>query len=163
VCRAYDPDEDATALWACKQEFERELGGNTGDEEKTSRYESKLTEQYRDRYLEWVARCVSDSPGCLQVAPAADRGLDGYVFVLPERLAMIWDAAVLNELFVRGHRRGDGTADALLSAAVEHVESQSLPLDRLVLDVDPENERAKAFYGKHGFDSWGELVARELD
>jgi len=39
---------------------------------------------------------------------------------------------------------------------------QSLPLDRLVLDVDPDNERARAFYDRWGFEPWGEMVAREL-
>jgi len=39
---------------------------------------------------------------------------------------------------------------------------QDLPLDRLVLDVDRENGRARAFYERHGFDHWGEVVARQL-
>lgn len=162
MCRAYDPKADETALWVCKRQFERELGSKTGQPNKETRYESKLTEAYRERYLEWAANCVSESPGCIQVAPGDDRALDGYVFVLPERFAMIWDGAVLNEFYVREHRRGEETAENLFEAAIDHVESQSLPMDRLVLDVDPDNDRARAFYEKHGFESWGELVARDL-
>jgi ribosomal protein S18 acetylase RimI-like enzyme len=89
--------------------------------------------------------------------------LVGYVFVLPERLAMVWDAAVINELYVAPDYRGTGVADDLLAAAVDLASDQSLPLDRVVLDVDPANERARAFYDRHGFEPWGELVAREVD
>jgi ribosomal protein S18 acetylase RimI-like enzyme len=32
----------------------------------------------------------------------------------------------------------------------------------MVLDVDPNNDRAKAFYERHGFEPWGEMVARSL-
>jgi GNAT superfamily N-acetyltransferase len=59
---------------------------------------------------------------------------------------------------------GDGTggADAPLNTAVELAREQDLPLERLLLDVDPDNERAAAFYRRHGFEPWGEVVAREL-
>jgi ribosomal protein S18 acetylase RimI-like enzyme len=77
-------------------------------------------------------------------------------------MAMIWDAAVLNELFVRPAHRGTGVADDLLEAALDVARGQDLPLDRIVLDVDPSNERARAFYERFGFAPWGEMVAREL-
>jgi len=66
-----------------------------------------------------------------------DPNLVGYVFVLPERLAMIWDAAVINELYVVPESRGTGVADELMGAAVALAGDQDLPLDRIVLDVDP--------------------------
>ncbi|RDZ89486.1 GNAT family N-acetyltransferase, partial [Haloferax sp. Atlit-6N] len=83
-------------------------------------------------------------------------------FVLPESLAFVWDAAVLNEIFVAPDYRGTGVADALMNAAVESARAQDLPLDRMVLDVDRENDRAQAFYERYGFDHWGEMVARDL-
>ena len=92
----------------------------------------------------------------------ADGGLTGYVFVLPERLALVWDAAVVNELYVAPERRGTGVADDLLAAATDVAREQDLPLDRLLLDVDPGNERARTFYERHGFGHWGEIVARPL-
>jgi ribosomal protein S18 acetylase RimI-like enzyme len=92
-----------------------------------------------------------------------DQDLVGYVFVLPERLAMVWDAAVINEIYVSPEHRGTGVADDLMDAAVALAGDQDLPLDRIVLDVDPKNERAKAFYDRHGFEPWGEMVARSLD
>ncbi|PSP81388.1 GNAT family N-acetyltransferase [Halobacteriales archaeon QS_1_68_20] len=167
--RPYDLDGpgEAEALWDCKRAFERELGAS-GGEEKVETYEGKLTEAYRERYLDWVRRCVADDPRCVTVAalpPGACGGataLAGYVFVLPERLSMVWDAAVLNEIYVHPDNRGTGLADQLMDAAVALARDQDLPLDRLVLDVDRENERASAFYERHGFEHWGEMVAREL-
>ncbi|MES3161289.1 MAG: GNAT family N-acetyltransferase [Halorubrum sp.] len=87
----------------------------------------------------------------------------GYVFVLPERLSFIWDAAVLNELYVAPEHRGTGVADDLVTAALDVAADQTLPLDRLVLDVDPTNQRARAFYERHGFENWGEMVARPVE
>lgn len=177
--RAYDPEDDRDALWSLKRAFEHELGG-LGGETKAERYEGKLTPDYRERYADWVERCVERDPGCVVVAEArgaeetdADAAdtigagspgspLAGYAFVLPEDLALVWDAAVLNELYVREAVRGTGLADALLEAAVEHARTQDPPLPRMVLDVAPDNRRARAFYERHGFEPWGEMVAREL-
>jgi ribosomal protein S18 acetylase RimI-like enzyme len=168
--RPYDPDTDADGLYDCKLAFERGLGETTGGDEKTTAYEKKLTDSYRERWLAWVERCVADDERCVTVAVdgAAESasGSDevvGYVFVLPERLAMIWDAAVINELYVAPDYRGTGVADDLVAAAVDLAADQSLPLDRIVLDVHPANERARAFYDRHDFESWGEMVARPVD
>jgi GNAT superfamily N-acetyltransferase len=176
--RPYEPERDRDALWACKRGFERGLGTGTGDDAKAARYEGKLTADYREAWLDWVDRCVADDERCVTVASAPDvagngpdetdrdgeetQHLFGYVFVLPERLAYVWDAAVLNELFVVPPARGTGVADDLMAAAVALARDQSLPLDRLVLDVDRENERARAFYERHGFAHWGEMVAKDL-
>ena len=166
--RPYDPDRDADGLYDLKLAFERGLGENTGGDEKAAAYEGKLTDAYRERWLDWVDRCVDDDPRCVTVAvdrSEAESGASvvGYVFVLPERTAMIWDAAVLNEIYVAPHYRGTGVADDLIDAALALAADQDLPLDRLVLDVDPANERARRFYDRHGFEPWGEMVARQVD
>jgi len=49
-----------------------------------------------------------------------------------------------------------------MESAIETARTQDLPLDRLVLDVDADNERAYRFYERHGFSTWGEMVARKL-
>lgn len=162
--RPLDPDaeRDRAALWDLKRSFELDL---PDDPEKRRAYEGKVTPEYRERYLAWVERCLADESRSVLVADhgGSDPGsIAGYVFVLPERLAMVWDAAVLNEIFVRPDARGTGVADDLLDAAIEVARDQSLPLDRMVLDVDRENERARAFYRRHGFENWGEMVARDL-
>lgn len=164
-CRPYEPDRDEAELWRLKTEFERGLGSNTGDEEKSAVYDAKLTEAYGERYLDWVRWCLEREPRSVIVAdadPERSDGLAGYAFVLPERLALIWDAAVLNELYVEPDHRGSGVANALMEAALEVARDQELPLNRLVLDVDPANARARAFYDRLGFEPWGEMVAREL-
>jgi ribosomal protein S18 acetylase RimI-like enzyme len=178
ILRAYEPEADRAALWTVKEDFETALGA-AGGEVKATRYADKLTEAYRERWLAWVDRCVADRAGCVTVAEArggAGEAVDsaagerdasggdlvGYVFVLPERLAFVWDAAVVNELYVAPAHRGTGVADDLLSAAVGVARRQDLPLDRLLLDVDPENDRAAGLYERHGFKRWGEILARPL-
>jgi ribosomal protein S18 acetylase RimI-like enzyme len=160
--RPYDPGADRDALWSLKRAFETGLGA-AGDEAKAATYESKLTDEYRRRWLAWVDRCIADEPRCVTVAADGDEGAPvGYVFLLPERLSFVWDAAVVNEIYVAPDHRGTGLADELLGAATALAREQELPLDRLLLDVDPENERARAFYDRHGFEPWGEVVARGL-
>lgn len=158
--RPYDADRDREGLWRLKRAFELELGDGK-DADAAEAYAGKLTDAYRDRYLDWVHRCVEESPDCVQVA-ATDDGLAGYAFLLPASLAMIWDAAVLNEIYVEPDHRGSGVADGLLEAVLDVAEGQPLPMERIALDVDPRNDRARAFYERHGFEPWAELVAREL-
>ncbi|GGJ12813.1 N-acetyltransferase [Halobellus salinus] len=175
--RPYDAERDESSLWGLKRDFELELGAETGGDDKAAVYAEKLTPRYRDRWLAWVDRCVDDDPGCVVVCDpevgveagrgevdgdAAATGLVGYAFLLPESLSFVWDAAVLNEIYVAPTRRGTAVADELFGAVVEQAQTQDLPLDRLVLDVDAENDRAQAFYRRHGFEPWGEMVAREL-
>ena len=162
---------DAEALWELKRAFETGLGEGTGDGGKAAAYREKLDEHYRTRWLGWVDDCAAERSACVAVAEADADEFDGdadadvlvgYSFLLPESLAFVWDAAVLNELYVRPGARGTGVAGDLLETAVTTAREQDLPLDRLVLDVDPDNGRAKSFYERHGFTSWGEMVARDL-
>lgn len=159
--RAYHPAQDADGLWQLKEAFERELGSESGDDATAERYDQKITAGYRDRYLEWVERCVEETPECLAVAESS-QGLVGYVFILPESFAMIWDAAVLNEIFVIPKYRGNRVADELIERGLEVARNQELPMNRCILDVDPTNPRARRFYERHGFEPWGELVAKPL-
>lgn len=158
--RPYEP-RDEKGLWRCKRAFELGLGAGTGGEQKQSKYEGKLDGTYCTEWFEWVERCVDSDPRCVTVA-VEDGDVVGYVFVLPESHRFIWDSAVLNELYLMPDYRGTGVADDLMDAAVSLARDQDLPLDRLVLDVDRKNDRATAFYERHGFDHWGEMIAREL-
>jgi GNAT superfamily N-acetyltransferase len=154
-------EDDADELWSLKRGFELGLGHGTGGDEKRARYAEKLTDRYRTEWLAWVRRCVDEDPDCVQVA-AHEEGLIGYVFVLPGSLAFVWDAAVLNEVYLDPPARGTGIADDLMRAALDCARAQDPPLDRLVLDVDRENDRARAFYDRWGFEHWGEMIARPL-
>jgi ribosomal protein S18 acetylase RimI-like enzyme len=153
-------ESDAEVLWELKRGFELGLGTGTGDEKKAATYRGKLDDGYRESYLDWVRRCVGETERCVQLAHRD--GVVGYVFVLPESLAHIWDGAVLNEIFVREPARGTGVADDLMDAALSVAADQDLPLSRIVLDVDSDNGRARAFYDRWGFEDWGEMVARRL-
>lgn len=152
--------EDRDALWTLKRAFERELG-ELADDGKAERYEEKLTEKYRESYLDWVRRCLEDEPQAIQLAER-DGEVVGYGFVLPDRLAHIWDGAVLNELYVSTRARGSGLADELFDAVLDVARAQNLPLDRVLLDVGPTNDRARAFYDRWGFEPWAEMFARPL-
>lgn len=160
MSRPYRP-EDADALWACKRGFELELGEGTGEEAKAETYRGKLDSRYRKRYLDWVERCVDEHPRSVQLAER-DGAVAGYVFVLPESLAYVWDAAVLNEIYVEPTYRGTDVSEELMAAALSVARDQDLPLPRMVLDVDRANERAQGFYERHGFEHWGEMLSREL-
>ena len=159
--RPYNDETDREALWRLKCAFETDLGAGTGGESKAERYAEKLTDEYRLQWLAWVDRCLAEDDRCVTLAVSGDEAV-GYVFLLPERLAFVWDAAVVNELYVVPERRGTGVADDLLETATAVARDQALPLDRLLLDVDPNNERAYGFYQKHGFEPWGEIVAKGL-
>ena len=169
--RPYRP-RDTDGLWQRKRDFELGLGTGTGGAEKEQKYEGKLDDDYRSEWLAWVERCVAEDERSVTVAvdtaaadgPTVGQGaaVVGYVFVLPESHRFVWDAAVLNEIFVSPAHRGTGVADDLMDAATAFARDQNLPLDRLVLDVDAENDRAQAFYERHGFEHWGEMVARDL-
>lgn len=160
MVKEYEPS-DVDELWRLKQAFERELGEGTGQEEKAAVYEEKLDETYRDEYLDWVGRCITEDRRSIQVVERDDEVI-GYVFVLPESLGFIWDAAVLNEIYVDPAHRGSGVGDELMEAALEYARDLELPLDRMVLDVDRNNDRAQEFYEEWGFEHWGEMVARDL-
>ena len=153
-------DADRDALWRLKRRFELGLGEDA-DEAKAAAYREKLDDAYREDYLDWVDRCRAEEPRAVQVATRED-SLVGYAFVLPASMAHVWDAAVLNELYVDPQVRGEEAADDLMRAALSVARDQDLPLDRIVLDVDRENERARAYYDRWGFEHWGEMVAREL-
>lgn len=160
MIRAYQ-EADQNDLWDLKTGFERSLTTGTGNDAKATRYENKLDDAYEKRYLAWVDRCVSEDPRAVQLAER-DGTVVGYVFVLPETMAHIWDGGVINELFVKPAYRGTGIGDTLMDAALDVVRDQDLPLERVLLDVDRTNTRAKAFYEAHGFEHWGEMMARDL-
>lgn len=158
--RPYDRQTDRDQLWACKRRFETSLTDE--ESQKARQYQEKLTDEYRRDWLDWVDRCVTEQPRTVTVADRDDR-LAGYVFLLPESLAFVWDGAVLNEIYVRPDARGTGVADDLLERAIALAREQDLPMDRLLLDVDGYNDRARAFYERHGFSEWGEMLARPVE
>lgn len=109
----------------------------------------------RDRFDEdghrtWIAVDGDDFAGFL----TADREGSPSVFARPDRL-------VVNDIFVREPYRGTGLATALLNRAADWAADRGL--DELVLSVHVENDRARAFYRKHGFEPIRQRMAVPLD
>lgn len=65
--------------------------------------------------------------------------------------------AHLTAMWVAGHARGSGVADALVAALIES--AGSCGVHRLVLDVADGNERARRFYERWGFTPTGRTGA----
>ena len=85
---------------------------------------------------------------------AVDGGeLVGYAAASVESSAPVFaagDRLHVGELYVREPYRGEGVADDLLDRADAAAAARGC--ERVTLDVDVGNERARAFYEKRGFD-----------
>lgn len=67
---------------------------------------------------------------------------------------------MVNDLFVRESHRGSGLADDLLGRAAAWATERDA--DQLSLDVHVDNDRARAFYAKHGFSSLRERQVADV-
>ncbi|MGQ3329006.1 GNAT family N-acetyltransferase [Halorubrum sp. FL23] len=75
------------------------------------------------------------------------------VFDRPDRL-------VVGDIYVQEPYRGSGVASRLLERAA--ADARERDCGELRLDVDVDNERAMAFYEKHGFEPYREQLTREV-
>jgi len=71
------------------------------------------------------------------------------------------DGVNLDELFVRGPHRGTGLAADLLGRV--EAWAADLGAERLTLSVDRVNDRAFAFYERHGFETYRYRMGRPVD
>ena len=81
--------------------------------------------------------------------------LVGFIGVNPHGYAQMRHAAEIGPVYVVPARRGDGTADALLRAAMAGARADGV--ERLSLWVAEANSPAGAFYARHGFEVCGRL------
>lgn len=93
---------------------------------------------------QWRAR-MEDSTSWLALAGELPLG-SVTLFHVPDQPQ---DQAHLMAMWVAGHARGSGVADALVAALVEG--ARSTGVQRVVLDVADGNERARGFYERCGF------------
>lgn len=91
--------------------------------------DSRVWVAERDGWLGYVRASVSSPP------PVFDRGRTLRV----------------GELYVVPDARGEGVADALLAWAADWGEERDC--ERVGLSVNAENDRARAFYERHGFEA----------
>ena len=71
------------------------------------------------------------------------------------------DRLVIGEIYVAEPHRGTGLADRLMERAVTDAREQDC--GELRLDVDVDNERAMAFYERHGFRAYRKQLTREVE
>ena len=71
------------------------------------------------------------------------------------------DRLVVGEIYVTEPHRGTGLADRLMDRAAADAREQGC--GEIRLDVDVDNERARAFYAKHGFEPYREQLTRDVE
>lgn len=100
----------------------------------------------------WLWLAYAGEPGPADRAEVGVGGVVGSVgmYAAPE---LPPGSTYLVGMWVHPEHRGSGVADALVQAVVDTAYDQGL--DRVVLEVADENERARAFYARAGFEPTG--------
>jgi GNAT superfamily N-acetyltransferase len=83
----------------------------------------------------------------------------GYALLTPPDLPMPTDAArdvELKRIYLLGGWQGNGNGDGIMELVVSEALERSA--ERLLLAVYPQNERARRFYARHGFERIGEMT-----
>lgn len=115
----------------------------------------------------WVAvDDPADERGGGAGAPLVDPGIEFVGFVTTEREAAppVFerpDRLVVGDLYVREDHRGTGLARELIERAARRARESGCP--ELALDVDADNDRALAFYGKLGFEPHRHRLLVDVD
>ena len=100
------------------------------------------------------------SPG----VPAPDRDLVAFVSTGVDACPAVFDRPdrlVVGDLYVSAAFRGTGLADRLMDRAT--LDARERDCEELRLDVDADNGRALAFYGKRGFEAYRERLTRPVE
>lgn len=90
-----------------------------------------------------------------------DERLCGFVGFYPLKNPKIAHKAILWGMYVRPEARGTGLADAMVDAVLEHARGR---VEQVLLSVIVDNERARRFYARKGFEPYGlERRALKID
>lgn len=117
----------------------------------------------------WVA-ATADNAGDAEADPATadvtDRDLDlvGLLMTSVDECPDPFDRPdrlVIGEIYVAEPYRGTGLADRFVERAVTDAEEHGC--EQLRLDVDVDNERAKAFYERTGFEEYRKQMTMAVD
>jgi len=120
------------------------------------------TEYRRERFADddqraWVAVESPPSDGDREEFAGfltAEANESPSVFARPDRV-------VVNDVFVHEPHRGTGVADDLLARAADWANERDCGAVGLSVHVD--NDRARAFYGRHGFEPVRERLVADVD
>ncbi len=150
--------------------YHRELAANVDAHALADRPDEELIEEnvefYRERFETegtrgWVV-VESDQvdPECTD--PAVE--LTGHVLTSVDACPSVFDRPdrlVVGDLYVTEPYRGSGLADRLIERAVADARDQSC--GELRLDVAVDNDRARAFYKKQGFEPYRKQLTRKVE
>lgn len=125
-----------------------------------------LPEANRETIRESVARHVITG-GLFVARDEGDDGTDGaggivgFVMFGPETGAYEQDVqkGVVQNIYVDPERRGEGIGGRLLAAAEDAMRADGA--ETIVLDVMARNERARAFYRRHGYHDHRVTMAKD--
>ena len=153
--------------------YHRELAAEVEAHALADRPDDDLIEEnvefYRERFeaegnRAWV---VVESDG-LDPATASpthpDIELTGHVLTSVDECSPVFDRPdrlVVGDLYVREPYRGSGLADRLIERAAADARDHGCAEMRL--DVAVDNDRARAFYEKLGFEPYREQLTREVE
>lgn len=81
-----------------------------------------------------------------------DDALQGFLGFSPLRNPKIAHKGILWGMYVRKAARGRGVAEAMVNAALDHAKGH---VEQVLISVITDNERARRFYQKMGFQQYG--------
>jgi RimJ/RimL family protein N-acetyltransferase len=81
-----------------------------------------------------------------------DGELAGFVGFYPLKNPKIAHKGIMWGMYVKEEARGTGLAKAMIDAVADHARGK---VEQIVLSVVADNERARKFYGKMGFEAYG--------
>ncbi|PFG43871.1 ribosomal protein S18 acetylase RimI-like enzyme [Isoptericola jiangsuensis] len=161
VVRPARPDEAAEIAWLAALTFPLACPPGTATTTMADHVAARLTPAH---FARWA---VSDHHVLLVARPVREpRDVAGYALLVrgvpegeEERDAVAASAGAgpsveLSKIYVHPARQGDGTAGALMSAAIDAA-ARLLPQGALWLGTNGLNARAQAFYRRHGFTAVG--------
>ena len=96
--------------------------------------------------------------------PDSDRDFAAFVSTSVDKCPAVFDRLdrlVVGDIYVTEPYRGSGLADRLMERAAADARDQDC--GELRLDVDVDNDRARAFYEKQGFEPYREQLTLDVD
>jgi ribosomal protein S18 acetylase RimI-like enzyme len=117
-----------------------------------------------ERLAVWRSRLAEPGPGQVTVAGIGGTGIAGFAAAGPPRDGDLSDGGYLElySIYLRPDAWGSGLADRLLDEAVRRALELSPGRPAVSLWVLAANQRARAFYQRHGFSPDGDAAPYEL-
>jgi ribosomal protein S18 acetylase RimI-like enzyme len=118
-----------------------------------------LAEENRERVREEITRhAVTD-----RLLVAREEGILGFVMVTVDRGSYEMDVTqgIVENIYVAPDARDQGVGSRLLAAAEQRL--ASLGVDTVVLEAMADNDDARRFYRRHGYDAYRVQLEKALE